>query len=95
MDSMASLAISEASKICLPSTKAFWASKITFPTTFLSLLAYTLANHLYSPPTKLIGLKSLKFSAPTAKTVKRGKENIETDKTKTTLTRAQPINKTN
>ena len=61
MESMTLLAISEASKICLPSIKAFWASQITFPTTFLSLLVNTLANHLYKLPTKLIGLKSIEL----------------------------------
>ena len=63
-ESKTSLATKTASRICLPCTKAFWALETTFPTTLFNLLAKTLANHLYRPPTKLIGLKSLKSSAP-------------------------------
>ena len=63
LESTASFAIKIASKICLPSTKAFWDSKITFPITFSILLANTLANNLYRLPTRLIGLKSFRSSA--------------------------------
>ena len=56
-------AMSTASNICLPSTNAFWVLEITLANTLFNPLANTLANHLYNPPTKLIGLKSLKFFA--------------------------------
>ena len=64
MESIASLAISTASIICRPSTKAFWDVEITLANTPFILLANTLANHLYNPPTKLISLKSFNSSAP-------------------------------
>ena len=42
--------------------KAFWDIKITLANTLIIMLANILANHLYSPPTKLIGLKFFKSS---------------------------------
>ena len=53
-----------ASRICLPSTKAFWATFTKLLITFFSLFASTFARSLYKLPTKLIGLKSLRFSTP-------------------------------
>ena len=43
-------------QICLPSAKACWTSETTLPTAFFNLLA----NTLYNPPTKLMGLKSFR-----------------------------------
>ena len=48
--SITSLAISEASKICLPLTKAFWSTETTFPRTFFNLFVNTLAKNLYGRP---------------------------------------------
>ena len=64
LESIASLAISTSSKICLPSTKVFSELEtMDYPTTFFNLFAKTLARHLYKPLTKLIGLKYFKSSA--------------------------------
>ena len=63
-ESMASFAISTASRICSPSTKVFCDYEITLPTANSSLLAKTFARTLYELPTKLIGLKSLRSSVP-------------------------------
>ena len=64
IESIASLAISIASNICLPSTKAFWNLETTLLTTFLSMFVNTLTNSLLRPFTKLIGLKSIRSHAP-------------------------------
>ena len=64
IEPITSLAISTASIICRPSTNTFFDVEITLANTPFNLLASTLVSHLYSPPTKLIGLKSFKPSSP-------------------------------
>ena len=61
---MASLAIRNVSRICLPFTKAFWDLKVTFPNTFFILFAKTIARISYQSPTKLIDLKFFKSFGP-------------------------------
>ena len=48
----------------LPPLHKFWDVEITLVNKPFSLLASTLVNHLYNPPTKLINLKSFKSSTP-------------------------------
>ena len=62
VESTISLAINIASKIYLPSMKAFQDLDITLSMTLLILLANTFVKILYKPLTRLIGLKSLKSS---------------------------------
>ena len=54
IESMASLAISTTSRICLPFMREH-DLETTFLVTFFRLFANTLARTLYGPPTKLIG----------------------------------------
>ena len=64
LESITLFAIKIASKICLIPTKTCWKSETKLPTTLFSLFARTLARSLYKPPTKLVGLKSLRSSVP-------------------------------
>ena len=64
LESTASFTIRAASRIYLHRIKACWLSEINTLTTDFNLFVKTLAKSLYSPPTKLIGLKSFNSSTP-------------------------------
>lgn len=54
----------EESRICLPLINAFCELEILFPNTNFNLFVRTLEMILYTPPTNLIGRKSLMSTAP-------------------------------